>query len=627
MSERTVVRLLVVVTIVASAVKLLSVFGLQPLNWDEIEFYRATDWVSHGLVPYRDFWEHHTPLQWYLFAPFARMTKSPGAAAIIWMRVVQIPLWIATFWLANLWMRRSGRTAFGRWTAIAIATCSSLLMLPAVEYRVDVLASAVYIAALVILSCASLSRAERGSEESGRWRFFAGATLCLAGFANLRLGPLLAATAILDAFIDRAAHKWQWSWRRAIPLGAGVAASLVVVLGYFGIRGALPDMLQHVFVENYLGDKYGEIIRWSFLHRILVPFGVRIYGGGGQPFEWTGIDVAGVFIVVAGLVGLGRAIVRWKKPDEWFFFALLQIANILFIAKMKYVYNYHLEIVVLMMLPFVAGEIDRLTPLRAVAAFAAVCLVLAIYFGVFRGKEDDFTYQDLVMREADAHTRPLAKVFDGVGWALRRRPAYQFWFLPDLVRQLVAHGDAPPYRVNEWVADPPQAVITDRNCAVWLAMHPDLGSYVVRHYVPLWRNLWLPGLNARLDPAHPSAQWYAPADGDYRLIASPTLADHPWFAHPFAYRVAKPEVSATDPTAIADVVWYVNQQPAAIFRGKLHLKKGDIVNVISLVREPIGLFLLPGNEPLWFKQPPPGVTLDSEGPRVTHVPDLRLLQW
>src|SRR5207244_7387829 len=158
-SQRTaaVKRLLVTVTVLGAAVRLLPILGLHPLNWDEIEFFRATDWVRQGLVPYRDFWEHHTPLQWYLFAPFAALTKSPGAAAIVWMRIAQVPLWIATFWLANVWMRRSGLSAIGRWSAIAIAVCSSMLMLAAVEYRVDVVACAVYIAALVVLSGAPVS--------------------------------------------------------------------------------------------------------------------------------------------------------------------------------------------------------------------------------------------------------------------------------------------------------------------------------------------------------------------------------------------------------------------------------------------------------------------------------------
>src|SRR6185369_12373389 len=111
-------RLLVAVTALAAAFRLLPLLGLHPLNWDEVEFFRATDWVRQGLTPYRDFWEHHTPLQWYLFAPFAALTKSEGAAAIVWMRAVQIPLWILTFWLTNLWMKRSGLGEIGRWGAM-----------------------------------------------------------------------------------------------------------------------------------------------------------------------------------------------------------------------------------------------------------------------------------------------------------------------------------------------------------------------------------------------------------------------------------------------------------------------------------------------------------------------------
>ena len=49
---------------VAGALRLLPLARLHPIVWDEIEYFRATDWVAHGLVPYRDFWEHHTPLQW-----------------------------------------------------------------------------------------------------------------------------------------------------------------------------------------------------------------------------------------------------------------------------------------------------------------------------------------------------------------------------------------------------------------------------------------------------------------------------------------------------------------------------------------------------------------------------------
>src|SRR3984893_739604 len=101
-------RLVSVLIVVAAAARSLSLGWLHPLNWDEIEYFRASDWVRQGLVPYRDFWEHHTPLQWFVFAPVASLVDSPGAAAIIAMRWAQVPLWIATFALLSLWMRRAG---------------------------------------------------------------------------------------------------------------------------------------------------------------------------------------------------------------------------------------------------------------------------------------------------------------------------------------------------------------------------------------------------------------------------------------------------------------------------------------------------------------------------------------
>ncbi len=39
-------------------------------NGDNVEHLHVTWLVAHGKVPYRDFFQHHNPLMWYLFAPF-----------------------------------------------------------------------------------------------------------------------------------------------------------------------------------------------------------------------------------------------------------------------------------------------------------------------------------------------------------------------------------------------------------------------------------------------------------------------------------------------------------------------------------------------------------------------------
>ncbi|HEX2121493.1 MAG TPA: hypothetical protein VHL59_07615, partial [Thermoanaerobaculia bacterium] len=148
--DRALTRALIGFAISAAAFRLLPLGWLHPLNFDEVEFFRATDWVRRGLVPFRDFWEHHTPLQWFVFAPFTALTRSEGVDAVVFMRWMQVPLWIATFRLANVWMRRLGIGAFGRWAAMALALSSSFLMIAAVEYRVDVLACALYLAGLVM---------------------------------------------------------------------------------------------------------------------------------------------------------------------------------------------------------------------------------------------------------------------------------------------------------------------------------------------------------------------------------------------------------------------------------------------------------------------------------------------
>src|SRR5438270_8777340 len=124
----------------AAAARAISLAWLHPLNWDEIEYRRATAWVWSGLVPYRDFWEHHTPLQWFVFAPIAAIARGPGVSAIVALRFAQAIVWAMCFLLLNLWMRDAGIGRFARAAAILTALCSSMFMLAAVEYRVDALA-------------------------------------------------------------------------------------------------------------------------------------------------------------------------------------------------------------------------------------------------------------------------------------------------------------------------------------------------------------------------------------------------------------------------------------------------------------------------------------------------------
>ena len=207
--------------------RLLPLQWLHPLNWDEMEFYRAASWIAQGRVPFRDFWEHHTPLAWFLYAPFTLLTDSPGAAAILLLRWAQVPVWIAAFWLLNIWMRNAGLSRFGRWAAMALALSSSMLMTSAVEYRLDVLAIAFYLAGLVLWQRAT-----------SRALFGAGVMFALCGLTNMRLGPLLVVTVVVLCFVS--AGKWKLNLRAAWMIAGGIATTAAASLYFVATNSLRP---------------------------------------------------------------------------------------------------------------------------------------------------------------------------------------------------------------------------------------------------------------------------------------------------------------------------------------------------------------------------------------------------
>lgn len=617
MSDRG-VRVAIGLALTAAAVRLVPLQWLHPLNWDEIEFFRASNWIAEGRVPFRDFWEHHAPLAWYLYAPFAALTKSPGADAIIALRWLQVPIWIAAFWLVNRYMTNARLSRFARWSAMALALSSSMLMTSAIEFRLDGLAAAFYLAGLVLW--------QRGTSKA---MFAAGAMFCVTGLTNMRLGPLL----VMTVLVLRVVSERQWKGNvRANWIYAGGIAALIPALLYWLLTGSLDDLYQGVIKDNFIGDKFGPDVGAVFLHRMLIQFGVRIIGTD-RFFEWAAVDAGGVFIILLGFAGLVAALLRWRRPDDVFVMALLQLTNLFVIAGMNFVYNYHLHIVVLMALPLIASIVDRtwggLQPARRgiVLALLVIAWCVNAFAAIFRGKELDLAYQDFVMREVHARTRPDEEVWGGNPWALRREPAYHFWFLPDMTGRLVMHAGAPPYRLDDILRDPPAALVVDQYALIWLSrVQRELAPYFTRHYMPVWRNLWVPALNARLEPGA-RAEWIVPRDGTYRLFASPSIARHEWFRRPLgasSYEnddASRLTLALPAPGPHRELLWWIDGQPATI-DGAVQLRKGQHVGVIHRGTTPLGVILLPGADRVLFRQPPPGATLEAATTRVTHIPKL-----
>ncbi len=591
MNDSVKARVPIALALTAALVRLIPLQWLHPLNWDELEFYRATSWIAEGRVPFRDFWEHHSPLVWFVFAPFTLLTNSPGVDAVIVMRWAQVPVWIATFWLLHLWMRDAGIERFARWSAVALALCSSLFMTPAVEYRVEALGCALLMGGLV------LAQRER--------YFFAGVAFCLAGFANLRLGPVLVVAVVLLLVTRRL---------RASAIIAGGLTALAACLAYFAATGSLMALYQQAWVDN-LAEKFATPIIGAFVHRLLVPFGVRIMASD-RFFELAAVDVGGVAVLVLGFAGMFFA---WRKRGDVGMLAILQGTNLLFISMMKFIYNYHLALAVVLMVPLLAVVIERIPRRAMVIGILVVAWSVNAFASIFRGKELDRAYQDLIMREVHARTRPGDEVWSGITWALRREPAYRFWFLPELARQLVRTGMSPRYEVR----NPPAALVVDYNALVWLAtVQRELAPNFTSHYIPVWRELWTPAMNARLSPGR-TDRWIVPRDGVYRVYASRELSRHPWFRKPLLVASYKRDDASrftiTLPAPSAGLV-QLFVDGSRVDGDALTLRQGQRVAAFNPTTDDIAVILLSTKDHTLFRQPPPGVTLEGETTRITHVP-------
>jgi hypothetical protein len=537
------------------------------------------------------------------------------------MRWAQLPLWILTVVLLRGWMRRAGISAFAAWTSMTLVLCSTLFMLPAVEYRVDVLGCAIYIAALYFLQRIG---------DHPKFAVLGGAMLCLAGLANLRLGPLAVLTLLLVRVVRTRDRAWGGN-ARANWCFVGAAATFGAACVYFAATHSARIAWQRLWSDNFLADRFAQApVDWMFAHRFAVAFGVRLVDSAPN-FQLSAVDPGGIAILVIGGIGVVRALRHgFRAPGDDFFLAFLQVANLLFIAAMKYVFNYHLEIAVLLMAPLVAIEIDRLATSdsrrRAFIALVVIAATVNVAAAVFRGKESDTLYEDFVMREADRRTPPGSKVFDSVGWPLHRDPAYRYWFLRANVFVMEEHKLFEPYTIADVLRDPPAAVIADYDVRKWLAAHRPFGEFIVTHYLPLWREIWLPGMSARVTPLAPAAHWIVLADGTYDIYASTNLASHPWYRQPLDFE--RPLWRGIGPPTSADrgarIDWFIDGAPISATT-TLALHRGQRLDAISRESLPVGIMLINARNETAFCQPPRGTTLEASDPPHWHVPDLGAL--
>ena len=523
-----------------------------PLGWDELEFFRATKWVSEGRVPFRDFWEHHTPLQWLVFAPVVSFADSPGADAVVAMRWAQLALWIAIFVLVMRLTRDEGR-----WWALLLLFATPLFVRSAIEYRIDVLGHLGFVAALV-------------AAFRGRWVAY-GFLMSAAVLANMRLAPLVVITSAILLFWRE--ERWRLNLRAAW-MAAGVALAAVPFVVWLKATHAWDAFMLGVVRYNVASSDLLEVD--TLREQLLLPILKR--------------DPAAIALWCAAIAGCVLALREIRTPRVPQIVALVFVASIVTVAMLEVQYEYHWAFSYVFMVPLAGIALERV---RRWSWLALVVAALGIVM-TYPMPTEPMRYQDYVMREVDRRTTPAEKVFDGSAYALRREPAYAYWFLPTGIRLLAASGNARPYDI---AAQPPAAVIHNLRMQRWFEIFPKTGAFAARNYVPLTRDLWLPGLSVKLAPGQ-AVTWTAHRAGTYTLWASEPLVRHPWLTHPLQYAAMQGPAATRYAIPLqrlprANVRWSVDGVPVSTM--EVALKKGSRVTIASGEPRTIGVLLVPAD--------------------------------
>lgn len=214
---------------------------------DEFQHLQMAWLVAIGQVPYRDFFEHHTPLYHFAVAPFLTDPKltTDGTVAIralIGLRLLGVGLCIVIL-MQTEWIARAVSDRLAARCAALILAASAIFVLKGLEIRPDQLAGCLMLGATLFLIGADKVR-------QPLWLFAAsGAAAMLAVLTTQKLVfavPGLAVTFLVIAL------------RRQLTLAHIVRATLAVTVG--ATLAALPllawfaghDALGAFFTDNFL---------------------------------------------------------------------------------------------------------------------------------------------------------------------------------------------------------------------------------------------------------------------------------------------------------------------------------------------------------------------------------------
>lgn len=499
---------------------------------DELEHLQASFLVSRGLVPHRDFFEHHSHLFHYLLLPL--LPPSPGAETIFSARVIM-------FGLAALILLAAGRAArvlappgaallAAAWIALDFVFLSKTL-----EVRPDVPAT-------LFLLLGLLSLLETPGPGVWRWAL-AGFSLSLALLCTQKAAFPILGMAGATLFLRSKNGGWtrwtKWTvWTQWTNYGAAGLAFLGPLLAYhlyFLKLGVFSQLVR----ENYLLHLSWKhtfspllflspvalfdplLVVWAgagiFLafreaggdRRFLLPAGALIGGALGALISPVVYAQYYAMLIPFAVVLAATALIRFlsRLPslsgrDRFLAGSLLALPALLqgylvFFSGYRYpirLENGPLWAIVALGSGAAAWCIASRRPGRFSVPLVAVCLLAASVPRAFAVMIEYRSFGNgpflRSLRIVHALSGPDDRVLDGwTGLGVFRLPAYYHGFLhPEIILMLSAEGTGPDL-LRALETNRPAAIIRDQS---WYSFAPEVRGYIGDNYATAGEE-WLGG--------------------------------------------------------------------------------------------------------------------------------------
>ncbi len=424
------------------------------IDSDEPQHLHVVWGWTRGLLPYRDFFDNHTPLFHIFYAPVLSLLGE-RADILVAMRIAELPLFALTLWCVYALGRRVYDARTG-WWAMLLTACEATFFFTSLEFRADVLWALLWMLTLLVLLSA---------DKSGTRVFLAGLLLGATLGTSIKTALLIASfclASVIWVVLQKLARS-PIEWRKILSQFALLVSGSVVIplalAGYFYLRGGLKEMAYCLFHHNtrsaasvpaldptmlvFPGLLAAAILVVWFFHRgkngiafrsAFLVLGTAIYGGLLVSFwslltpltnqDFLPFTPMLMLVLAPGLLWLTDRCPRWLQPLLW------------------------LAVFTGLLVPLLRDPIDNTPNPGRYERFLAIVLKL---------------------------TEPDDYVMDAKGEAIFRRRPYYYCLETQTRRKLIA-GDLPD--------DIPERLIATRTPVTRTNRLPDRAeAFVEKHYL------------------------------------------------------------------------------------------------------------------------------------------------